>query len=461
MKNLAIGRRLDGPQLWLALLCVACATFQAEVLFPGIIYADSFSQYQEALTGTFSDWHPPIMALFWRAQIKLLGTADLFYAIHIVGLWVSLFLVFRHLRSALISSIAVVLVGFMPPFFGLIGVVWKDVTVAVSAMLATSLMLDALLSGRRLGLPRGAVVIILLGYAALARANAPFLIGPLLVWALVGWRILSWRIFASGLVALAFIGVTPFVNHNLIGANDSKAIVSLEVFDLGGISQLTRRNELPGDWSPDESQKIIERCYTPIYWDVYAWGDCKFVNEKVDRSDLSHVWIEAIRHQPEAYLVHRLANFNSLLRLVNYPEAYNYYVMVGPGYQSDASPRPARVYTFYRDLMAAHPAQLWHFPFVWLAFAIGMFVATFPNRSDFEAAINVINFAAVAYVAGYFIVGVGSDFRYILPSLYVTTLSIVAVVAWRQRSGEWIGTRSSRALGASITALLLAAGFLL
>ncbi|WP_158295638.1 hypothetical protein [Crenalkalicoccus roseus] len=36
--------------------------FVAAACFPGVMRPDSFHQYEQAITGRYTDWHPPVMA---------------------------------------------------------------------------------------------------------------------------------------------------------------------------------------------------------------------------------------------------------------------------------------------------------------------------------------------------------------------------------------------------------------
>ena len=54
------------PRLVLAGLCIAFALVQLYAFHWGVITPDSVVQYEQALTGRYDDWHPPVTAWLWR-----------------------------------------------------------------------------------------------------------------------------------------------------------------------------------------------------------------------------------------------------------------------------------------------------------------------------------------------------------------------------------------------------------
>src|SRR5262249_19135008 len=68
--------RAGGAWLWrvgsaLPLLIGAVAIWR--VLGPAIMSYDSMQQYEQAMTGRYNDWHPPLLALLLRLALRLGG----------------------------------------------------------------------------------------------------------------------------------------------------------------------------------------------------------------------------------------------------------------------------------------------------------------------------------------------------------------------------------------------------
>ena len=88
------------------------------------------------------------------------------------------------------------------------------------------------------------------------------------------------------------------------------------MFDLGGITHFTGKNQFPVTWSAAEAALLTTKCYDPKYWDAY-WTiePCRFVMARLERKDdtlfgtprLTEAWRQAVLTHPLAYLRHRAA----------------------------------------------------------------------------------------------------------------------------------------------------------
>ncbi len=423
-----------GERNWqeiLRLVVIVGALAQAAWYYPGFIYADSLYQYNQALSGDLRDWHPPIMALFWRLQIKLLGTGNLFYALHITGYWLALYLVLRHWPARWWTPLTALTLGVAPFTLPLLGVVYKDVSLTVTAMLACALILDARLKDRPVGLARGASIAVLLFYASFVRSNAPFLTAPLILLAFGRWdRLISWQPVAAVALAAALLFGSPLVNNRLIGAKQEGAIRSLQVYDLAGLSHFSGHNLMPGIWTEAESRKIVGACYDVEQWDNYAsWGKCKFVWAKIDYAQVSRAWLAEIASRPITYLTHRFAHFNALMRFAGTFDAHQYVAETEPGFDNYNPPQKAPLYRAYVNWLKAYPRMIWYMPYFWFALALGLFVLTMPLANRVTQAANAMAAGSIFYLAGYLPFGVASGFRYALPSLQLTCLAALALLA--------------------------------
>ena len=67
-----LGRLYNSPVFqYLILFIIAIIIWQ--IFYPGILSPDSLAQYEQALSGIYVDWHPPLMAIILRTIIKLGG----------------------------------------------------------------------------------------------------------------------------------------------------------------------------------------------------------------------------------------------------------------------------------------------------------------------------------------------------------------------------------------------------
>lgn len=399
------------------------------MFFPGYIYSDSFDQYQQALSGEFSDWHPPIMSAIWRLQILFFGTGSIFYATNILAVYIALYLLLMPYKFWISIPIFIIL-ALCPVFFGLAPIVWKDVFLASLVFLSASIAINRITVNGKIEKKYKIISLVLLLVASLVRANAPFITAPLIVLFLIGWDNRFKSILISGIAAIGLIGISGPINNHLLGARQSHPLISLEVYDLAGVSNFSGKLQVPGTYSTDEQQRILNSCYSSTHWDVYAWGECAFVTENLNRNGLGSAWLRAILNNPLAYFEHRVSHFNDFLRFIGNEPAYKYYVSVPPGYQSDNPQRINATHQYYTRLMERYNSQPWHYGFVWYAISIGLFIATFKPKNTIENLINCLSFASFLYISGYLIVGVAADFRYFLPAVYLLIASTVVLAGY-------------------------------
>src|SRR4051812_24964818 len=61
--------------------------FNVAICWPGALLDDSVRQYQEALSGRYTDWHPPVMAWLW-AHLRPFGEGPgPIFTLHLAMYW--------------------------------------------------------------------------------------------------------------------------------------------------------------------------------------------------------------------------------------------------------------------------------------------------------------------------------------------------------------------------------------
>lgn len=289
--------------------------------YPGTMNNDSHMQYAEAMSGQYTDWHPPIMALVWAWLDHLLRGPAAILVLHLGLHWLG----FGLLADGLMRSgrertaMLVLFAGAFPVLLFYNGGIWKDVGMGSALIAAVGIGAWFRLQQRALPVWAAVVIAVPLAYGTLVRTNAIFALGPLLLFLYFDrptrklYATVVWAVLVS-VVALVLSGT---VNHRVIGAQSSGAVTSLQIFDLAGIARQS------GDVSvlPATAQLSIEdvqRCYTPYFWDTFSpWGYCRELSERLGpansapRQELGKLWLRAIMAHPLAYLDHRLRVFNS------------------------------------------------------------------------------------------------------------------------------------------------------
>lgn len=182
-----------GKSLGIFYICATaflCFSVMFLSFYPGLFSSDLVSQLSQA-TGKipFNDWHPPLMALFWKLGIIATGkTSSLFVAeifIFILGLLLISLSGFLTGRFNLFWSLVFVLLPLFAPILIQTGRQWKDQFLTFLLVAAVAMLWIAGKKRRHLGLI--AVFVFLASAAMLLRANGVFAVIFLLP--LAAWRV--------------------------------------------------------------------------------------------------------------------------------------------------------------------------------------------------------------------------------------------------------------------------------
>jgi hypothetical protein len=422
---------------WLvvALLVLAAGLAISLIYWPGLVTYDSVRQYDQALSGQFDDWHPPMMEWIWRCLIPLwpspapmlllqLGLYAAGIAGFAVGAW-------RRGRPGL--AIGICATTLMPLPAALMGEVLKDCLMAGALTAAAFLALTGAGQGHR---GWRIVAALLVVFAATLRFNA-FLAGVPLLLVIAGprcWR--SW--WRLGLTALAgtvlLLGAMPVANR-MLGAAHSDVELSLVIFDLAGITRNAGQDVFPRLPTADPA-KVISQCYSPVKWDTYSWWVDPLCPVNFDTiraafhaqriSPYGYLAGQIVRH-PLAYATHRLTHWNIATRfavtgMVDRPvqresAPNDWGFVVSKGAWLDAVDR--------LDMALGLGPLGW--PCCYIALALGLLLAS--ARLPSALAIRMLAGSALLYGLGYAVFSVASELRYYLWTMIAGALALAMTIS--------------------------------
>jgi hypothetical protein len=436
--------RLARPSLLLfvaALLAIACLA----AFWPGVATYDTISQYTQATTASYDDWHPPVMARLWAVLLGagLAGTEPML-VLQWGLLWAGIGLVAAALArsGAPRAAIATLAIPLFPVSASWMVCVLKDCQLIGALVAACGLVAWGRLGPGRMRPWTIALTVALLGYAALLRANAVFSVIPL-AFGWIGWggvRRLWARALLLVVACLAVIAASGAIDHRLLGAEHSHVERTLPVFDMAGIAHHAHLATLPGlppaIWADAEAR----HCYTPFFWD--SLGDPKkcgriatmlAFDRDEDAPSIEGQWIGLVVAHPLAYALHRLAHLNATLRLVAPADER---LATGPA-TSLASPaaigqpatRAAALLAPIAATTAATPAGV---PAVWLVLACGLFwtLLAAPIQPARTLGLALAG-SAIVQTASFAVVSIASDLRYHLWLMIATMLAAAHLAACR------------------------------
>jgi hypothetical protein len=194
--------------------------------YPGYMRPDALDELSDSRTGTFTDWHSPMLTELWRVLGRLIaGPAPLFLLQGTMVLLGVYALARRVVPDRRAAGVAAVLLLF-PPLLSTTVLVSEDATLAAFLVCGAAL----LLSNRRLS------GLALLVVAAGLHAGAPLAVLPILVATLRRPAITArWKALATALVAWAAVtGLALGLTQLLVDEHTHRREAALAVVDLAG-----------------------------------------------------------------------------------------------------------------------------------------------------------------------------------------------------------------------------------
>src|SRR5499427_972256 len=468
---------IGGLALVFAVVAVATA--------PGIYSPDSLGQLLQARRGVYSDGHPPLMASLW-SLLLLSGTAVSLYWLHFCLLssaFVLFALAFR--RSGLRGAVWLLLpAACSPAILNFIGVLWKDVGLAVSlAFCFACVALSRPTRARQI--TTLLVVLVVSFYAVGVRYNAAPALLPLL-WLLLlpFFRRSGWR-RSVGMAALAITGTAlllvggGLVSYQLLDAKRIYPEQVIELYDLAGISVRLGTDVIPAEAkSANFSSEALRAAYSPEYLNPLIFRSDPAISPPLQGTGnpqsltiFRQAWEHAIINYPWAYLSHRGAVFASLLGIgrqtpffatVDYrQQSATFEASVGvlgdPAVKSIDVGRPifgqrvaASLLMAFVNWAAVHTYLF--FGWLWLLVLVATFVAAIVLRKRPMAEVAIgLSASGLLYLLPYFFVAPSSDFRYLYWSIVAASLSTVIMGGnLMQVTVEFLKSRESQARRESV-----------
>lgn len=414
------------------LLSAAGFALTVHVFYPGIMNYDARYVYLDGVKGFYGDWQSPVMTWLWKTIDPLApGSASMFLLIAALY-WLGFGTLSAALaRRSLVLAIMLPLIALTPPLFAFVGIIWRDVLMAASWLLAAAL---AFAAGGRTGRST-AIQVLALGlvvFGVLIRPNALAAAAALIAY-IVWPREFFFKRTALLLVPImiALYGIVQVVYYGALGATRQSPLHSIAVFDLGGITHFSGENQFPATWSASELEALRGRCYDASYWNVYWNGDCKFVMGRLENEQqifgtpaMSRAWLDALGAHPIAYVRHRLAFFCTFL--------FGSHLTM---WTADIENPPKTVFEdrpSFRALTALHDA-LRQTPLfrmgTWLFAALLLCALAWRQRKSPDGAFVLgVCGSAVLYVLSYLPLGVASEFRYIYWAVLASAAGLVVAL---------------------------------
>ncbi len=303
------------------LVVFAAWLFTIAYAFPGYMNWDSSDQIYQERIGRIFDWHPALMAWYWRViEHVVRGPFGMLVLQTLLFAW-GMYRVFSSRFSARTASIVTALLLVFPPILTPMAVVWKDAQMAGFLLAGIVLVLRPGRGARVLG-------VVLLVLATGVRDNGLAAIPAIALVMVATWGVRRWG--ARLAVALGLvIAIGGFALLANVATRDRHAFAwyrTVAIHDLAGtlcdappLSDAQVRELLDGIPLRKTTDLQHELCthYDPRAWFALSFGDPMFdaVPDKHDRLARRRAWLRVVRAYPGAYLHHRLTVMGQVLGL--------------------------------------------------------------------------------------------------------------------------------------------------
>ena len=391
--------------------------------YPGFMSVDSLEQYKQAHTLKFADGHPPVMAWLWSKLNHIFDGPQSLLFLQLGVLWSGLYVWSKNAGESP-GAKWFILLGFFPWVANFEGVLWKDMGMAYSLLLALGL-----LSRKHITKSQVFLALSLLLYAFMVRGNAPAALIPIVWYAslrLFPFHKCRTRIAVTVLSLLSMFVFLNFFNYHLLQAERNNMVSFVMVDDLVHLSVASDKSLLSGvDFNTVKEcsqetiggTKLVGRLFClinkPAYQEVAP----------IPFEGMKGEWVSAIANNPFEYVKFRL---NAYLYLLRDPSERPYiYWFSGISPNDMGLTQKNNVATVILKAYVKGMSYLVPFsfkPYWWLLVSLLFLAATRCMNGDKDSLtlIRVLLTSAVLYMLSYIPLTPMADFRYV----YWSTLAI-------------------------------------
>jgi hypothetical protein len=393
---------------------------------PGLLSTDSLWQLEQAQRHQFSDAHPPAMAWVWS---RLLGARPSPIGMLILQnalFWSASALLGMEFGPRKLPSLGVLGLGFFPPVFALLGVVWKDVQMASALLFALALVL--LVSRGRLSRWALAPVLLLLGYAAAVRFNGLLAVAPI-VWLWVGALVTltgRWRSALTVALSLVLAALAWTIDRGL-AVGEEHLSQQYEVHDLVALSLDAKRSLFPDLYWGGRNPLTLEEMaagYEPLepsssfhyppntpHFDLISNLRGAPPSERL--AALSTAWIAMLARYPRNVLRHRWFSLTHMFGMRPRHVCYDYATEMESNDLGVGLKHPS-VHDAALKVLAIFRHGLLYRGWLYLGLLAGATAAAWRCHSGFfRDATLAIAASGLGSVLAYPLIGAGCDFRYL------------------------------------------------
>ena len=418
----------------IAIVCFVLFVLSFIAFNPGFLTPDGLDQYKQALSGEYTDWHPPLMAFTWRMLNHIHNGPEVMLVMQLVLLWGSVYLLATAVKSRL-WYVFMVLFALAPFILNFAGNIFKDMQMAFAWLMAFSLLFNRIVRHVKVSKLVAAITLLLILYGTWIRPNAlPGAAALLLLWAWVMTAQQSRRVFiiVSLLLIVFTVAGTFLFTGRIFNAKKQYAENKIFMHDLAGIFVKTGDNVFPAMMydKPQFDTGYIRANYLPATFDFMWWNnDGKNVRpHQADRASnkLKAAWKKAVLKYPTVYLSNRWDGFLYFLRIKKRTDEFGYSSpwVIQNEYGFVAKGRG------FHEAVFAHVDMHKNMPYMrpWFWFFLNIILAGFiplVKRKETRVLYTALVLSSLVYVLPqFFIFQIDTEFRYMYWNCIACTIAL-------------------------------------
>lgn len=294
------------------------------IFWPGQMTGDSHAQYESAITGVYSDVHPPAMALLWRFLNGIYPGSGLLLLVHLLLLYGAAAL-FMAATSNPIAKTFGLLLPLIPPVSFYSSMIWKDVGFTFSYLFVFGLLSLLIMQQKRFNFFILMPLLTILFYGTAVKYQAQF-IAPIALAGVAYWINkcrFNWAWLAYTMCfSASFLWLLSSFNNFFVPVDKKSHYWQIvKLYDIVGIGMQTNQFFLPAyqeTFSRFSYQTVKDKFNYERSDDLVGFTDSPLrmaVNDE-ERHEVLRCWYQAITAHPITYLIHRWKLFWRTISIV-------------------------------------------------------------------------------------------------------------------------------------------------
>lgn len=429
---------------------LVCFIVSCLIFYPGTMSTDSITQFNQAVTGSYTDWHPPLMAFLWSKVLLLGAHSAPFLFLQIACFWGAIFLIYQRYKEHKYSWV-IILLAFCPWVLNFMGVLWKDVQFAYALLLLVALGININSKTNHSFFFKIIVLIVqclLFFYALNLRHNGIFSLIPIGYLFFYLWcpnlRCISLFILSCLLIISCFF-MGKLVNDKFLKVEKTHPEYYVMIDDLYNLSLKHEKSLIPSvpyaliKQCEDTTTSFIRNPKIGKSFCLFSMKDGVLVFSGMQ--DLSEVWLTQVLRNKLDYLDYKKSSFMFLLRV---GETTPFYTWHG-SHQNLFTQYP--INKFLNRIVDNYVYQISEklpivfFPFFWVVIMLCQFIYLVCCRKKIARELHAVclslNISGLIYICTYFLMTTGADFRYVYWGVLATsTIFFLVFIGGKDREIE-------------------------